>query len=209
MIKINLLGVAGPPTKVVEGPPATRAFQIATFVGALVVCFAIVGVFYKIWSTAVADLKQKLKQEQTRQAELAGVQAQNQRYEQRLRELETRINTIQALQNSRVGPVELMIALGNVVNRANDLYLFSVAPQGDRVAIRGQSNSVESMATFLASLSDSGYFADVQLRQFFEDDQVNRLSYKFTLDCVYKSPAAAAQPAAPAGAAPPARRAGL
>ena len=32
------------------------------------------------------------------------VKAQNEKYQQRLKDLETRINTIQALQNSRVGP---------------------------------------------------------------------------------------------------------
>jgi len=36
---------------------------------------------------------------------------------QRLKDLETRINTIQALQNSRVGPVELMRTIGNMVNK--------------------------------------------------------------------------------------------
>ena len=46
MIKINLLGVAPPPSKVssVGGPPAPKATQVMIFVGALVVCFGIVGV---------------------------------------------------------------------------------------------------------------------------------------------------------------------
>ena len=65
------------------------------------------------------------------------VKAQNEKYQQRLKDLETRINTIQALQNSRVGPVELMSALGNVVNKTNDIYLYTLAPAGDRVAAQG------------------------------------------------------------------------
>jgi Tfp pilus assembly protein PilN len=96
------------------------------------------------------------------------------------------------------------------VNRTNDLYLLSVNPEGGRVLIRGQSNSVESIANFIAALKGSGVFEDVQLRQYFQDDQYNRVGYKFIIDCNYKSPAAAAptaQPATPSAA--PTRRAGM
>ena len=212
MIKINLLGVAPPPTAAAAGAPATRTFQITIFVGSLVVCFAIVGVFYRFWSGEVAQLQKSLKQEQSRESELAGVKAQNDRYQQHLKDLETRINTIQALQSSRVGPVEFMTALSNVVNRTRDLYLFTVSPQGGRLVMRGQSESVDSMANFLSSLKSSGYFDDVQLRQFYEDDQENRLSFKFSLDCVYKpltAAAAAAPTGTPASTATPGRRGGM
>ena len=188
MIKINLLGVAPPPTRAAAGPPATRTVQVATFVGALVVSFAIVGIIYRVWNSAVLDLEQRLKQEKLRQAELAQVKAQNERYQQRLRDLETRINTIQALQNGRVGPVETMTALGATVSRTPDVFLFTMTTQGDRIALRGQAGTVNSMANFLSYLKNSAYFDDVQLRQFYQDDQYNRLTYKFSLDFIYKSP---------------------
>jgi Tfp pilus assembly protein PilN len=205
MIKINLLGVAPPPTKAAPGPPATKVFQAVTFVGALIVSFAIVGVIYKIWSNQVAELEQRLKQEKIRQSELAGVKAQNEKYQQRLKDLETRINTIQALQNSRVGPVEMMSTLGNVVNRTSDVYLYTLAPAADRILLKGQSGTVDSMANFLGYLKNSGYFQNVQLQQFYEDDQHARVNYKFTMDCLFKSPTGAVTapaPAAPQGAAP-------
>ena len=120
---------------------------------------------------------------------------ENAKYEQERRLLEQRINTIQVLQASRVGPTEFMNALGNVVNKtSNDLYLFSVAPQGERLVIHGQANSVNSVAALMSSMKASGYFDDVQLRQFYEDDVQNRLSYKFNMDCAYKSPSAARSP---------------
>jgi Tfp pilus assembly protein PilN len=208
MIKINLLGVAPPPTKAAPGPPATKAFQAVTFVGALIVSFAIVGVIYKIWSNQVVELQQKSKQEKMRQTELAVVKSQNEKYQQHLRDLETRINTIQALQNSRVGPVEMMTALGNVINRTSDVYLYTVSPTADRLVLKGQSGTVDSMANLLAFMKSSGYFDDVQLQQFYQDDQHNRLTYKFTLDCLLKSSTAAAaatpQPAAQRAEASPA-----
>jgi Tfp pilus assembly protein PilN len=206
MIKINLLGVAPPPTRPAAGPPATRTFQVATFVGALVVSFAIVGIIYRVWNSSVTELEQRLKQEKLRQAELAQVKAQNERYQQRLRDLETRINTIQALQNERVGPVDLMTGLGDQVSRTSDVYLYTMTTQGDRVVLRGQTGSVDSMASFMSYLKKSASFDDVQLRQFYQDDQHNRLTYKFSLDFINKSPAlagAAGQPATPIkGSAP-------
>jgi Tfp pilus assembly protein PilN len=209
MIKINLLGVAPPPTTSAPGPPTTRVFQVVTFAGALIVSFAIVGVIYKIWSNQVAELEHRQKREKLRQAELAGVKAQNERYQQRLKDLEIRINTIQALQNSRVGPVEMMSSLGDVVNRVNDVYLFTLAPAADQIELKGEAGTVDSMANFMSYLKKSGYFQNIQLQQFYEDDQHARPNYKFTLNCSFKSPtgaviapAPAAQGTAPQGAAP-------
>ena len=200
MIKINLLGVAPPPSKMptVGGPPAPKATQVIMFVGAMIICFGIVGVIYKIWSNQIADLEKRRSQEKTRQADLAAVKTQNEKYQQRLRDLETRINTIQALQNSRTsGPVELMSALLSVINKTNDVYLYSLAPAPEeKVQLKGQSGTVESMANFMAYLKNSGSFDNVQLEQFFQDDQINRLTYKFSLTCAFKSSTGGVSPMA-------------
>jgi Tfp pilus assembly protein PilN len=208
MIRINLLGVARPAAK--PAAPPTAARQALIFVGALIVAFGIVGFFYRYWSSQIDELNKRYAEEKREADRLAQIRAENQRYLQQREQLERRINTIQELQNNRVGPVDFMAALGNMVNRTNDLYLLRVSPQGDRIVIQGQSNSVNSIANFITALKQSNRFQDVQLRQYFEDDQYNRLSFKFNIDCVYKLPSAtppAAQPAA-AGAAP-ARQAGM
>jgi len=209
MIKINLLGVGPPPTKMVSmggGAAAPMATQIIIFVAALVICFGIVGIVYKIWTNQIADLQKSRDHEKIRQSELAAVMTQNDKYQQRLKDLETRINTIQALQNSRVGPVELMSSLGNVVSRTTDVYLFTMAPVGEKLQLKGQSGTVDSMANFMASLKNSGYYADIQLEQFYQDDVHERLGYKFALDCAFKpstggaSPTSGAAPEIPLGA---------
>ena len=189
MIKINLLGVAPAPAKAMSsgGSPAPKATQIVIFLGALVVCFGIVGVMYKVWSNQIADLQKKQSQEKIRQTELAVVKAQNAKYQQRLKDLETRINTIQALQNSRVGPVELMSTLGKIVNKTTDVYLYTLSPTGDRFTLKGQSNTVDSMVNFLAFMKNSGTFDDVQLDQFYQDDLHERPAYKFSLSCGFKT----------------------
>jgi Tfp pilus assembly protein PilN len=204
MIKINLLREEGgpPPPRVsaVGGPPAPAATQVVMLVGALVISFGIVGVIYKVWSNQVADLTKARAREIREQQELAGVKAQNTKYQQRLNDLETRINVIQALQNSRTGPVELMSALGNVVNKTNDVFLFTVTPAGERLSLKGQSGSSNSMASFLAFLGQSGFFDNVQLEQFYQDDIKDHLTYKFSVSCQFKSPTGGTSPTA--GAAP-------
>jgi Tfp pilus assembly protein PilN len=213
MIKINLLGVPAPKPKAKVVTPLSKAAQVGTLIGALVVCFAVVGLFYLIWSRSVDALRVELRKQQAEQTHLAAIKQENAKYEQERRLLEQRIKTIQLLQASREGPTEFMNALANVVNKTtNDLYLSSVTSQADRVVIHGQAGSPNSVATLLSSMKTSGYFADVQLRQFYEDDVQNLVSYRFNLDCAYKPPSAAASPAQGGAAAsatappPPGRR---
>ncbi len=210
MIRINLLGV----TKPVKAAPVPTSVgrQAVIFGVSAVVAFGVVGFMYRIWSNQVADLNKKIADEKREADRLAQIRAENQRYVAQREQLERRINTIQALLNSKAGPVDFMTYLGSVATHNADLYLLTVAPDGARVAIKGQSNTVESIASFIANLQTSGRFQDVQLRQYFQDDQHNRLGFKFNVDCVYKMPPAqppAAQAAPGAGQAGPARQAGF
>jgi Tfp pilus assembly protein PilN len=203
MIKINLLGVAAPKVKPKAVTPVSKTMQAGIFIGALVVSFGTVGLFYMIWSRSIDSLRLELKKQQAEQTRLAAIKQENAKYELERRLLEQRIKTIQLLQTSRVGPTEFMNALGDVVNKTtSDLYLFSVAPQGDRVVIHGQANSPNSVANLLSTLKTSGFFDDVQLRQFYEDDVQDLVTYKFNMDCAYKSPSAAASPTQASAAAP-------
>jgi Tfp pilus assembly protein PilN len=192
MIKINLLGVAAPTPEAPAGERASKALQAGVFIGALVVCFGTAGLFYKLWNRSIDALNVELAKQQAEQARLAAIKIENLKYEQERQLLEQRIHTIEMLKASRVGPIEFMNALGDVVNRTKDLYLFSVSPQGERVVMRGETFSVNSVATLLFSMKTSGYFDDVQLRQFYEDDDQDRVSYKFNMDFGCKQPSAAA-----------------
>ena len=179
--------------------------QVGTFLGALVVSFAIVGLAYLSWSGSVTTLNVELKKQKAEQTRLAAIRQENTKYEHERAVLEQRVKTIQVLRASRVGPTEFMNALGNVVSKTpTDLYFFSVAHQGNRVVIQGQAGSANSVASLLATLKTSGYFDDVQLRQFYEDDKENLVSYKFNMDCSYRLPMVAGsltQAGAGAGAA--------
>jgi Tfp pilus assembly protein PilN len=215
MIKINFLqeesvhAVASEPAAVAL-PPAR---QTAIFLASLLVAFALTGSLYWFWNRQLNRLSQDLAAEQREAARLSAIQAENQRFQQRVSEAERRLDTVRSLQNQRVGPVALMNALGELVNRTTGLYLLTVNAEGGRLQIQGQSDSVEAIVNFIGVLRHSGSFADVQFHQFFQDDQEKRLSFKFNLDCVYQptaTPPAArtgsgvvqTAAAAPAGNAP-------
>ena len=198
MIRINLLELTRPTAVSREAPTPTGARQAVIFLGALLVAFGLVGFLYQYWSREVSRLETDLKKEKAEQARLAAIRAENQRYEQQRRQLEMRINTIQTLQESRVGPVEMMTVLGAMVNRTDNLYLLNVTPGSGRLLIKGLAFSVESIAKFIAVLKRSGTFSDVQLLRYYQDDMKERAAYKFDLDCAYKGPAPPGAPTAPA-----------
>ncbi|MGH8324644.1 MAG: hypothetical protein ACRETD_12740, partial [Steroidobacteraceae bacterium] len=62
------------------------------------------------------------------------------------------------------------------------------------------------IADFIAALKSAGSFSDVQLRQYFESDRQDLVTFKFNIDCVYQSRSAvtpASQSPAPAKPARP------
>lgn len=205
MIKINLLGAPKPVARAAE-PSAGLAPEAIILPGAFLVVLALIAGFVYWYMTRQIDtLNTNLRTAKAEQARLAGIKEQNARYEQQLSQLQLRLDTIHLLQSSRVGPVELMHTLGALVDRSNDLYLLTVTPKADRLAIEGVANSTEAIANFLAALVKSGNFVDVQLRQSYQDDRASRVSFKFSLDCVYKQ-SSTENPTAPATS--PGRRSG-
>jgi Tfp pilus assembly protein PilN len=208
-IKINLLGLAAPKPKAkpAAAPTQKSMLPVWIFLGAFVVSFGIVGLLYFIWNGSIAKLDVELKKQQVEQTRLVAVRQEIVRYEGTRTQLEQRVKAVQLLQTNRLGPREFMSALGDVVAKTpTDLFFASVIHEGGRVTIQGQAGSANSVATLLALLKSCGYFDDVQLRQFYEDDKQNLVNYKFNLDCSYKPPSGASTlTQASAGAATPHR----
>ena len=92
------------------------------------------------------------------------------------------------LQARRQGPVDLMEGLGETVSQTRDLYLLQVTPEGNVLHIRGEANRVPAIAQFIKALTSSQRFADVKLRQYYQDNQNGRTNFKFNLDCAYVPP---------------------
>ena len=193
-IKINLLGLAAPKPKAkpAAAPAQKSMLPVWIFLGTFVVSFGIVGLLYLIWNGSIAKLNGELKKQQVEQTRLVAIRQENARYEGTRAQLEQRVKAVQLLQTNRLGPTEFMSVMGDVVAKTpTDLFFASVAHEGGRVTIQGQAGSANSVATLLALLKNCGYFDDVQLRQFYEDDKPNLVNYKFNLDCSYKPPSGA------------------
>lgn len=213
MIRINLLGVTKPVARA-AGPSEGMAPEAIIIPGVLFVVLALLAGFtFWLLTSQINALNKRYEAAQREQARLASIMEQNKIYEARLNQLQLRISTIQTLQNSRVGPVELMRVLGLLASRSNDLYLLTVNTTGGRLVLTGQANSTDAIANFIGALQHSDTFDDVQLRQSAEDDQGKRINFKFNLDCIFKQTAPetttvpAGQPVTPPAPAP--RRAGL
>jgi Tfp pilus assembly protein PilN len=197
MIRINLLGETAKATEVraSEGPAVPVASLALAFGASLVVALGVVGSLGWFWGRQVDRLHQELTKEQAEQARLAAVAAENKRYEQEIAEVQSRITTIQALEKARTGPVDLMNSLADSVNGADDLYLLSVKADGGRLILKGESGSVRCIADFIAALKREGDFYDVHLQQYYQDDENDRMNFKFDLDCVYSRGGPPALPA--------------
>jgi Tfp pilus assembly protein PilN len=201
MMKINLVG--GPKVVAPTEAPSAIAPSAIIVPAAIFVAMGLVAliVFFSLKSS-ISDLDTKIAAAERLKAELATVKQQADNYEKQLNELQQRKDTVDALAKGRVGPVELMRALGVTSTRSNDLFLNSVQTSGDRLTIKGEANSADTIANFLGFLQGSGSFSDVRLQQSFQNDKGTRTSFDFTLSCSFVSsaaPAPAAQPAAAAG----------
>ncbi len=186
MMKINLLGLEAPESRGAAGSAAAR--QVLVFVVVLAVSMSTVGFVDYYWSHQISQVHAALGREQIRQKELATVRAQNQEYQRQLKTLEERIQTIQKLQTRRQGPAQLMEGLGETVNQTRDLYLLQVTREGKILHIRGEASRVPAIAEFIKALMNSPRFSDVKLQQYYQDDQHERINFKFNLDCAYVPP---------------------
>lgn len=189
MIRINLLPEGAKRAGAWEagGAEGLSFSPVLVVGGSALVCFALVGGLAWFWSARSSRFEREVKKEQTEQARLAVIGKENQVYARQLKELEQRVQTIRALEQTRTAPVQFMTALGETVDRTRDVYLVSVGPDGDRLLVKGQAGSVASIADFIAALKRSGEFAQVELGQYYQDDQAERLVFKFDLHCVYRS----------------------
>jgi Tfp pilus assembly protein PilN len=203
MIRINLIQAAGAKEAKhpeASGEAARRSGRVAA--ASAVVCFGVVALLYWTASHTVAELNRKIDVARREAARLAGVEAQNRRYQADLGQIERHIELIQALESNRTGPQELMADMGKLVDGIRGLYLLSVKSNATQLNIEGQADYVNAIADFVGFLQDTRSFQDIELNRVFEDDQNGTVSFKFGLACLYKPPvetAASTPPVAPAG----------
>jgi Tfp pilus assembly protein PilN len=189
VIKINLIEAPAREQNLkVGGLAALRLNNGIYALASLIICFGIISLFYWGWNHEISGLNGKIDAARIEATRLAGIEAQNRRYTDELAQIENHITVIEALEQNRTGPQDLMAKLGNAVGGIRGVYLLSVKPGNGRLEIDGQADYVNAIADFISALQNDPSFQKVELHQVFEDDQNTQVSFKFDLVCLYTPP---------------------
>jgi len=201
MMRINLFAesMADEPQAQPAGSPA--AFQARVFAAAFVAVAMMLSAAWWLVGVWQTKLDGRMAVEKSEADRLAGVAAENKRYDSELQEINRRIAAVQSLEDNRRGPTAFLTSLQEAVSRAPALNLVSVGPKDGRMALNGAASSVTAVADLVAALESSQGYHDVLLREYHEDDMKSgALRFKFALDFLFQPPA----PALAVGSPPPA-----
>jgi Tfp pilus assembly protein PilN len=169
MIKINLLDSVterqGSAVAAVDKKIASPAAKLAVM--AITVAFltaAVIG--WDIISTqwTKADLETKLNEQKRIEAELAVVIAEQKELEQKIQNIDLRIEAIKKLRNSQAGPSAVLDAIRERIAMVPGLYIESIEQSGDQVTFRGNSPDEAQVTQFGRSLEFSnGLFSNLSI----------------------------------------------
>jgi Tfp pilus assembly protein PilN len=205
MMRINLFAESVTDEPQAQSMASPQAFQAGVFgaaFGGIAIVLSAAWWLLGVWQTRLDSQKAVENSEANR---LAGVAAENKRYDSELQEINRRIAAVQSLEDNRRGPVAFLTSLQEAVNRASALNLVSVGPREGRLALNGAASSVSAVADLVAALESSQGYQDVLLREYHEDDMKSgAMRFKFALDFTFKPPAPALATGSPSAAVKPA-----
>ncbi len=169
MIKVNLLnsvterqsGAVMTIDRAV-GSPSSRLLLLSLVVGFLLA--AVVG--WDIISTRMAktDMERQLAEQKQIEAELQVVINEQKELEQKINNIDTRIEAIKKLRASQAGPSAVLEALRERIAMVPGLYLESVEQKGDQLEFKGSSPDEAQITQFGRSLEFSdGLFSNLNI----------------------------------------------
>jgi Tfp pilus assembly protein PilN len=192
MIKINLLenskgkskrgggGASAMPTMEMGdmGSPKLKVLVILVVAGLLNF-----GYWYRLDRQAKSIVAQMAAAQQ-KNHELSDVKA---RYLERQRQADNykrRVDVIDALRKGQTGPVNLLAMLGETVNGTEAVWLSKMDDTGASLNLEGTALSADAVASLIANLQKTGFFANVEIKETFQDDQIKDMqAFQFTLTC--------------------------
>ncbi|MBL8181455.1 MAG: PilN domain-containing protein [Blastocatellia bacterium] len=169
MIKINLLdsvterqgGAVAAVDKKIASPMA-RLAVMAMVVGFLTA--AVIG--WDIISTqwTKSDLERQLNEQKQIEAELAVVINEQKELEQKIQNIDLRINAIKNLRASQAGPSAVLDAIRERIAMVPGLYIESIEQSGEQVTFKGNSPDEAQVTQFGRSLEFSnGLFSNLSI----------------------------------------------
>lgn len=169
MIKINLLNsvterqsgaVVAVDRKIAS--PASRLVVMSLVVAALLA--AVIG--WDVISTqmAKAEAEQELAKQKQIEADLAVVIAEQKDLEQKIQNIDMRIEAIKKLRGSQAGPSAVLEAMRERIAMTPGLYLESVEQTGEQMTFKGNSPDESQVTQFGRSLEFSnGLFSNLSI----------------------------------------------
>lgn len=232
MIKINLLNSVterqnGAVVAVDRKLSSSTSRLVLMSVVTVVLLSAVVG--WDIISTNMAktDAERQLAEQKTIAAELEVVMAEQKELEQKIGNIDARIEAIKRLRASQAGPSAVLDAMRERIAMTPGLYLESIEQSGESVILKGNSPDEAQVTQFGRSLEFSnGLFSNLNIETTRAEVANNNVAQKpnadgetpkvaivnFTIRCAYTpskaagadngSPTTASAPGAPA---PPAQ----
>ena len=125
--------------------------------------------------------KEKVRQE--------GLLKENEVFEKRRKLLESRINVIEALKKNQSGPVRVLDALSDCVQRSEGVWLKDLTQKDNVITLNGTAmGSPDAVADFITSLMRVGNFKNVNLINLQEADNKYTFAITFEGNVVAGSP---------------------
>ncbi|HEX8736832.1 MAG TPA: PilN domain-containing protein [Pyrinomonadaceae bacterium] len=182
MIKINLLesvtdkqssAVVAVEKKV--GSPTSRLLLMALAVGFLTI--AVIGWDYVSSQMALADAKSQLEEQKKIAQELDAVMKEQKDLEQKINNIDMRINAIKDLRARQAGPSSVLEAVRERIGMVAGLYLESIEQKGDQLTIKGNSPDEAAVTQFGRSLEfSSGLFSNLNIETQRKEVQSNQVA---------------------------------
>ncbi|HLM03405.1 MAG TPA: PilN domain-containing protein [Pyrinomonadaceae bacterium] len=182
MIKINLLESVtdkqASAVVVVEkkvASPTSRLLLMALVVTVLTITV----VAWDIVSTQMqkADAERQLDEQKKIAAELEEVMKEQKDLEQKIANIDARINAIKALRASQSGPSSVLEAVRERIGMVPGLYLESIEQKGDQLTIKGNSPDEAAVTQFGRSLEfSSGLFSNLNIETQRKEIQSNQVA---------------------------------
>ena len=203
MIKINLLdsvterqGGASAAVEKKVSNPMSRFLLMSIAVFTLLA--AVIGWDFISTSMAKSEAERQLTEQKKMAKELETVMKEQQELEQKIKNVDLRIEAIKKLRNSQAGPSAVLESITERIGMTPDIYLDSVEQKGEQLTVKGSSPNETSITQFGRSLEfSSGLFTNLSIetqRKEIQTQQVNEVTgvetpglevIEFTIRCAY------------------------
>ena len=192
MIRINLLESAkGKNRRAAGGGPAMPTMEMGdmgspklkVLVVLVVAGLLNFGYWYRLEKQAKTIAAQMQAAEQ-KNRELSDVKARFLERQKQADNYKRRVDVIDQLRAAQAGPVNLLAMLGETVNGTEAVWLSKMDDTGASVSLEGTALSTDAVANLIANLQKTGFFANVEIKETFQDDSIKDMqAFQFTLTC--------------------------